>query len=258
MLKNVSVLTSGTGGAGKSTLTAGLACALALRGQKTLVLDCNPLCGGTAFFLGAPAASPYHLGDAAQRRCSLREAIFPCETAVGLHLALPPAAMDELPDGENLSQWLGELEGQFDQILIDAPFWSPCFPAAASLAGATLVIAAADPYSVSCCDRLRTAPPGRAIRNPRLVLNRFHRRRFLRQGAFRDLDQVIDGCGMRLIAVVPEDPSLFGQLPEAMARTLDFARQKFQQKADGGAIALHCLAERLLGRRVPLRNLDRL
>lgn len=258
MIRNVTVVSSGKGGTGKSTVAAGLGCGLALLAQKTILLDLNPLCGDAAFLLGAGNRSPYHLGDAATGSCHLWDAVFPCDTMARLDITLPPQSADTLPDETTLLQWLMLLNQRYDQILIDTPSWSPCFAVAASHAETTLLVSTTDALSVSCCDRLRTASQGQMMHNPRLVLNRFHRQQFFRLGEFTDLDHVIDSCGIQLLSVVPEDQNLPRHLPDTMQKTLDYNHQKFKQKANGGAIALHCLAERLLGNSVPLRNLDRL
>lgn len=256
MMRNVTVLSSGKGGDGKSTVAAGLGCGLALRGRKTVLLDLNPLGGTAPDVLGAASGSPYHLGDVTAGDCQLLDAVFPCDTMEGLDLTLPPVTADGLPGKNVLLHWLVMLSLRYDQILVEMPCWSPCF-AAASQAETTLFIAGADKHSTACCDRLRTSPQGQQVQNPRLVLNRFHRQQFLRAGEFDDLDQVIDRCGVQLLAVVPADPQLSGNLPEAMVSTLDH-RQKCSQKGFGGAMALHNLARRLLGETVPLLDLDAL
>lgn len=258
MLANVTVLSAAKGGVGKSLITAGLGCALALRQQETLLLDLNPLCGDISFFLAASPLSPYHLGDAAQERCDLSDVIVPSETVEGLFLAQPPSRLDELPKASQLTTWLTSLSAEFDQILLDVPAKSPCFLPAVSTASRTLLVSTPDKLSITNCDRLRTSEAGRQMRDPRLVLNRFHRRRFWEMEEFSDLDAVIDESGLQLAAVIPEDRTLSGSIVSAMERTLSYETLPFQQKAGGGAIALHCLSKRLLGVRVPLRDLDAL
>lgn len=259
MIRNITVITSASGGTGKSTVTAGLACALALRGQKTIVLDLNPLIGGANLFLEPDFFSPYHLGDVAQGTCCFTDAVFPCCADSGLEqlfLTLPPQNPTQLPSDALVKEWLTRYCEPFDQVLLDLPWWNPCFSTVAALAKTTLLVTTTDPLSVTSCDKLRTSSMGQAMQNPRLVINRFHRQDFFKSGDFIDLDQVIDQCGIQLIAVVPKDAYLLHKIPETMKKTRDYKHLHFSQQWNGGAIALHCLSERLLGYPVPLRNLD--
>ena len=255
MIHTVTVISSGKGGSGKSTVAAGLGCAFALRGQRTVILDLNSLCSGAAYYLDA-GGSPYHLGDAAEDRCSLWDAIFPCEAIPGLDLTLPPRTAETLPTETTLLQWLMMLSETYGQILVDTPFWSRCFAAATQQAKTTLLVSPADALHISCCDQLRTSPVGQTMRNPRLVINQFHRMEFWKAGEFQDLDQVIDRSGLQLAAVLPTDRNLQKYPAVTMQKTLDYKHLLFSQNGSGGAIALHCLAERLLGQNVPLRNLE--
>lgn len=255
MFQNLTVISSGKGGAGKSTVAASLGCAFALRGHKTVLLDLNPLCGGASSYLGA-GGSPYHLGDAAEDRCLLRDTIFPCEMMPGLDLALPPRSAETLPTETTLLQWLTMLSETYGQILVDTPFWSRCFAAAAPQANTTLLVSPANALHIACCDLVRTSAAGQKMHNPRLVINQFHRMEFYKAGEFPDLDAVIDSAGLRLAAVVPTDSTLQKHLAQTMQKTLDHKHLLFSQNGKGGAIAVHCLAERLLGQNTPLRNLD--
>lgn len=256
MFQKLTVLSAGKGGAGKSTVAAALGCAFALRGHKTVLLDLNPLCGGASYYLGAGGSSPYHLGDAAEERCDLRDAIFPCEMMPELHIALPPRSAETLPTETTLLQWLTMLSESYDQILVDTPFWSRCFAAAAPLAGTTLLVSPANALHIACCDLVRTSAAGQKMHNPRLVINQFHRMEFYKAGEFPDLDAVIDSAGLRLAAVVPADHNLQQHLAQTMQKTLEYKHLLFSQNGKGGAIAIHCLAERLLGQNTPLRNLE--
>jgi septum site-determining protein MinD len=258
MIHNLTVLSSAKGGVGKSTVAAGLACGFALRSQKTVVFDLNPLCGNVAAFLGEAVCSPFHLGDVVNGLCSLQDAIAVSGQMENIFVTLPPQSLADFPDEVTLVQWLLMVSPLFDQILIDLPHWAPCFGAAARYADTTLLISTTDRCSVACCDRLRTSPHGQQMHNPKLVLNRFHRRQFWEAGEFEDLDQVMDVCGLPLLGVIPNDRNFPSHLSHAMHATLDYNHQIFHQQRGGGAIALHCLADRLLGQVVPLRDLDRL
>ena len=110
--------------------------------------------------------------------------------------------------------------------------------------------------SVACCDRLRTSSLGQQMAHPGLVINRFHRKQFWKEGAFSDLDEVIDRCGIPLRAVVPEDPFLAHEMTEVLAETTHYEKIPFRQKGKAGAVAIHCLAHRLQGERIPLRRLE--
>lgn len=256
MFQNLTVVSSGKGGSGKTTVAVGLGCAMALRGQKTVLVDCNPLCGGAASLLGSDHGSPYHLGDVAEERCSLWDAIFPYEPIPELNLTLPPRSAETFPADSVLHKWLTELCEAFEQVIVDTPFWSTAFGAATKEAGTTLLVSPADALSIACCDAVRTSPVGQQMSNPRLVINQFHRMEFLKSGEFQDLDHVIDSAGLQLAAVVPCDRNLPKSLANTMQKTLDYKHLIFSQNGNGGAIALHCLAERLLGQNTPLRNLE--
>ena len=256
MIHNLTVVSSATGGAGKSTVAAGLGCAFALLKEKTLLLDWNLLCGGPAEWLETGEETPYHLGDVSVGRCTLADAIFPAQSVSTLFLTRPPVTSAEFPGESMLAEWISQLSGEYDRVIADVPFWSPCFGILTQQAGETLLVVTPEQRSVACCDRLRTSSLGQQMAHPGLVINRFHRKQFWKEGAFSDLDEVIDRCGIPLRAVVPEDPFLAHKMTEVLAETTHYEKIPFRQKGKAGAVAIHCLAHRLQGERIPLRRLE--
>ncbi len=260
MLRNVTVLTTARSGSGKSTLAAGLACAFALRGERVLVMDLNPLIGGVVPVLDFPDSAPFHLGDAAHDRCGIQDVPvrtgYACEGQ--LYLACAPVDPQDLPDEVQMQIWLQYASRKFDRVLLDLPWYSSSFISAVRHAAHTLVVTQTDPRSVSCCDRLRTSVRLREAQEPRLLINRFHRRRFQKKSVFPDLDAVIDSCGLQLHGVVPEDDMLQKDLPEVMRMTLHYRRIPYRQKEYAGAIALHYIAERMRGEITGLSPLEEL
>ena len=79
------------------------------------------------------------------------------------------------------------------------------------------------------------------------MVNRFSGEAFRRQGVYHSLDDVIDAAGVRLIAVIPEDPGL------AAAGAGGSGFPEHTQ----GALAIGRLAARLEGEQVPLVSLRR-
>lgn len=59
----VTVITSGKGGAGKSTITAGLGAALAARGKRVLLIDCDAGLGCLDHMLGVSERRVFDIAD---------------------------------------------------------------------------------------------------------------------------------------------------------------------------------------------------
>ena len=77
----VSVVTSGKGGAGKSTVTAGLGCALARRGNRVLVVDTDAGLRSLDLMLGVGGSAVYDMADIFDGNCEPIRAIYPLRYA---------------------------------------------------------------------------------------------------------------------------------------------------------------------------------
>ena len=65
----ISVVTSGKGGAGKSTVTAGLGCALARLGRKALLVDGDAGLRSLDLMLGIGGCAVYDMADIFAGNC---------------------------------------------------------------------------------------------------------------------------------------------------------------------------------------------
>ena len=88
----VTVITSGKGGVGKSTLTAGLGLALVRRGRRVLLIDGDAGLSSLDHMLGVSERQVFNIADMAAGEADPGQAIYPCEWAEGLICCLPPGA----------------------------------------------------------------------------------------------------------------------------------------------------------------------
>ena len=93
----VTVITSGKGGTGKSTVTAGLGAALIRRGGRVLLIDCDAGMRGIDLMLGVSGELVFDIADIINGNCSPASAIYPCKTLPELYiLPAPQNVRDEL------------------------------------------------------------------------------------------------------------------------------------------------------------------
>lgn len=198
----VTVVVSGKGGVGKSTLCAGLGSALCRQGKRVLLIDGDAGLRSLDVLLGVTETLAYDLGDIAQGRCAPQEAVYP--TALPQLFLLP--AQQGRPFAPRVMRMVaGTLSAQFDHILIDSPAGIGAgFLSASAPANRAILAATADPVSVRAAAAVRRTLEEYRL-ECRLVLTRFREEIFRRSGSFADLDEVIDRTGAQLLGIVPED-----------------------------------------------------
>lgn len=202
----VIVIASGKGGTGKTTVCAGLAAALAKAKKRVLVIDCDSGMRGVDLMLGISDRLVYDISDVISGACDAEEAMYRVEGDFELYCIAAPLHADDEVSPSLIKQFIDRVRDGFDVILIDSPAGTGSgFYAAAKAADRALAVINTEPISIRGCknigDRLRKL----GITDQRLVINRFDKERFYQTGLYRDLDEVIDEAGMRLIGLIPED-----------------------------------------------------
>ena len=221
------VVTSGKGGVGKSTVSLGLASQFAAGGERVLLLDCDAGLRSLDRMTGTEEALVFDSSDVVAGRCAPADAIYPCVTLPGVSLMPAPASGEDLVPERVMLRLVPLLKRYFDRVILDSPAGvGRGFRAAAAAADCALIV----------CKQ-------------RLVINRFNAEYFGSlsagredAGGLRDLDDVIDQSGVRLIGIVPED------------RQMTAAFQRGCVPADDlpGMTALSRIAARMNGVSVPL------
>lgn len=202
----VSVITSGKGGVGKSTVTSGLGAALARRGRRVLMIDADAGLRSLDYILGVSRELVYDLSDVVTGGCEPAKAVYPCPGSNGLFLLPAPQNSEDTVSPEVMKQVVRMLSGYYDHILIDCPAGlGRGFQAAVAPASRALIVSTPDPLCLRDADKVRRILEDKGIEEMRLVVNRFQAKSFVKMGGFEDLDAVIDACGIQLIAIIPED-----------------------------------------------------
>ena len=240
---------SGKGGTGKTSFVVGAASALALRGKRSLCLDCDVGLRNLDLAMGLTDRAVMDFTDVAAGRCSLEEAAVEHPRLPGLFLLNAPVRgrSDEATE-EGIRVLLNAVREQFDFCLLDAPAGlGPGFDLATCGADRVVVITVSDPAALRDAQhtvmRLDRFPPG----SVHLVVNRMRRK--LMRDARATIDDAMDQAGLPLLGVVPEDDAL----PLALSRETPLAVFAPQSPA---ARAYRNIASRMLGEYTPLpRNM---
>lgn len=196
---------SGKGGTGKTSVCAGLACALAESGKRILCVDCDVglrnldislgLTEGAALSFLDVAGGNYPLGGAA------RHPMYP-----GLYfLTAPMNCPVETIDLDAFRAMLRQARQEFDFILLDAPAGVDAgFRLVCSSADRFLLVTGFGPASVRDAARVGELLELQGKADVRLIVNRVDRE--MLSIVRITVDDVMDNAGLPLAGIVPEDP----------------------------------------------------
>ena len=211
----VVAVVSGKGGVGKSTISAGLGRAISECGKRVLLVDCDAGLRCLDKLTGITEKLVYDISDAVYGRCTVNEAIYEVEEYEGLYVL--PAAADSfmgenLVTKEQLTPFINSLKNFYDYIILDSPAGiGTGFLCAVDPAEAFLVVCNSDPVSAASANKVKSILSKMGKNDIRLIINRFNQEYFKKLKAMNDLDSVIDAASIRLLGLVPEDPSLISE-----------------------------------------------
>ena len=112
----VSVVTSGKGGAGKSTVTAGLGCALAKLGHRVLVVDTDAGLRSLDLMLGVGGSTVYDMADIFAGNCEPIRAIYPSPVCPNVFVVPAPVSFEKLCTPQDMKLSLIHIYGSGGQL----------------------------------------------------------------------------------------------------------------------------------------------
>lgn len=244
----VFVVTSGKGGVGKSTITAGLGAALARTGANVLAVDTDIGLRSLDLILGVASRAVYDWLDVINERCEVAQAMTRVDPLENFYAMPAPLLSDEVIATDKFRRMCLRLRDTFDFILVDSPAGiGRGFDLACSPASAAILVVTPDPISIRTVEMTSRLLKEKHILEQRIIINRF-RSKPVKKAQQPNIDEVIDGAGVKLIGVVPEDANL--NFCAIKGRLIE------QKQKSGQAFAR--IAQRMLGKEVSLKNIHRM
>lgn len=224
------VIVSGKGGVGKSTIAAALGRALAAKGKRVLLVDCDAGLSSLDVMLGTDSSTVFSWYDAYLDICEPDDALVRVDENLWLFNAPVAPITEEAFDA--VKQVTDRLTQEFDIIIRDAPAGLGAgLKRAVNGAGNALVAATADAISVKDAAAVADVLRKNGAQSIRLVINRYDIKA-ARKGKLLTVDELIDKSYVRLIGIVPEDKNIMYSTVTNVRNPKSKSAKAFERIAD--------------------------
>lgn len=252
MSTKVITITSGKGGVGKTTVTANLATALAMRNKKVVAIDADIGLRNLDVVMGLENRIVYDLVDIVEGRCRLRQAMIKDKRQPDLYLI--PAAQTRDKTAVSPSDMVlvcNQLKEEgIDYIIIDSPAGiERGFRNAIAPADRVIIVTNPEVSAVRDADRIIGMVEAEEKGPARLIINRI-KPGMVERGEMLSISDVVDILAIDVLGVIPEDESILiasnSGTPVAMSSS----------NGSSATQAFKNIAMRIEGQQVPLLDLN--
>ena len=202
------VITSGKGGVGKTTVTAGLGRALAALGNRVVLMDADFGLNNLDVVMGLENRVVYDIADVINNRCRVRQALVESDVR---NLFLLPSAhgyLGEKVTAQNLKIILNSLAVTFDYTLIDCPAGIEAgFKRAVSAADRAIVVTTPHISAIRDANKVATLLSSYKF-SPTLIVNRV-RGDLLAAGKIPSPSDISELLKIELVGVVKETDGVY-------------------------------------------------
>jgi len=245
----VIVVTSGKGGVGKTTKTANVGTALALQGNRVVLMDADIGLRNLDVVMGLENRIVYDLVDVVEGTCKLKQALIKDKRYDGLYLLPAAQTRDKTAvTVEQMKALSDELKKQFDYVLIDCPAGiEQGFKNAVAGADRAIIVTVPEVSSVRDADRVIGLLSANGLEEPQLIINRL-KIDMVRRGDMMSIEDTLDILGIGLLGVVPDDETIVvstNRGEPAVSNSQSLAGQAYIN-----------IARRILGEDVPVMDFD--
>ena len=235
---------SGKGGTGKTSVCAGVASALASRGERVLCIDCDIGLRNLDIALGIAELGALSFQEVSSGAYPLDMAACHPQYPNLYFLTAPIGCTAADIDMQSFSSLLNQARKTFSYVFLDAPAGIDAgFSLAAQFADRILLVTGPDPAAIRDASRTGEVLLSMGKKNVRLVVNRLSKN--LIAALNLTVDDIMDQAGLPLLGIVPEDPDV------TLAATFQKPLLRYSKK--GAAKACRRIALRLLGYPTPVR-----
>ena len=257
ILAKVIVVTSGKGGVGKTTTSASFATGLAMKGNKTVVIDFDVGLRNLDLIMGCERRVVYDFVNVLNEEASLKQALIKDKNTENLFIL--PASQTRDKDAlteEGVEKILNELKETFDYIICDSPAGiEKGALMALYFADEAIIVTNPEVSSVRDSDRILgilSAKSKRAVDGvepikEHLVITRYSPKR-VEMGEMLSIDDVKDLLSIPLVGVIPESDSVLSASNSGIPVIHDIDSNSGQAYAD--------VVDRFMGVNLPLRFLN--
>ena len=253
-MAKIIVVTSGKGGVGKTTTAASFAAGLAMRGNKTVVIDFDVGLRNLDLIMGCERRVVFDFINVISGEANLKQALIRDKRHENLYILAASQTRDkDALNQEGVERTLNKLAEDFDYIVCDSPAGIETGAIMAMyFADEALVVTNPEVSSVRDSDRVlgmlssktKRAKEGGEPVKEHLVVTRYAASR-VGKGEMLSLDDINDILGIPLLGVIPESEKVLNAsnsgTPVAM-----------EDNADAGQAYLDLVA-RFLGENRPMR-----
>lgn len=250
MAGKVIVITSGKGGVGKTTTTANIGTALAMRDNRVCLVDSDIGLRNLDVVMGLENRIVYDIVDVVENNCRLEQALIRDKRHNNLFLlpaaqtrektAVTPYQMKELTD---------ELKKEMDFVIVDSPAGiEQGFKNAIAGADEAIIITTPEVSAVRDADRIIGILEAEGLNAPEVVINRIVMD-MVKRGDMMDIDDMIEILAINLLGVVPEDSKIVVSTNKGEPVVL-------QDDTKAGQ-AFRNIARRIEGEDLPLMSLEK-
>ena len=245
MTGRVLTITSGKGGVGKTTTTANLGVALALKGQRVACIDADIGLRNLDVVMGLENRIVYDIVDVVEGRSRLRQSLIKDKRLPELYLLPAAQTRDKSAvSPEQMIKLCTELKQEMDFVLVDSPAGiEQGFKNAIAGADEVLIVTTPEVSAVRDADRIIGLCEAAEKGTPRLIINRI-RPAMVKRGDMLSVEDVLEVLAINLIGIVPDDESIIVTTNRGAPAAMDASTQAGQ--------AYRNIAGRLLGEDIPL------
>lgn len=201
------VVTSGKGGAGKTTVTANLSYRLTKLGARVLMVDADFGLNNLDVLMDVDSGVKFDLGDVLSGRCRPKQALIEVNFAPNLFL-LPPKKSGEAVGDYDFKRIINELSPYFDFIFIDSPagIGEP-FLRAIAPANEALIVVNPHVFSLRDADKVIAVLKSYDIEKTDLVVNKI-RGDLVLNGDMFSAEEIESLLNASVVGVIPDDDEI--------------------------------------------------